>query len=274
MRPILKSLVWLLLFASLLAGAQKGPTNQAGMAGLSLTLTGCTLAGDTLRCTVEVVNPQPKAISVNIAPASVLAVTSSGWLYQGQVSASSLRLDPNKRTTLTLTFRGVKDSPGLFALIQVGEARFLGVVVPGAPKLTAKGGYCFYGRLWGFGDTWQLACHLDVSNDTGSDLLLRLNPLESFAISELGSKYAGVRVVVGEEFREYGEMADLTIPAGTVTRIGVIFDARYGQQQGFLLQKMQLVRFRVGGGFLELRDVPVKYCGQEADKPCDSWQPF
>jgi len=263
-------LFWLLASASLLAGAQKEPTNREGMAGLNLTLTECTLTGDILRCTVEVTNPQPKAISVNIPPSSVLAITSSGWLYQGQASASSLRLDPNNKTTLTLTFRGLKDPFGLFALIQVGEARFLGVVVPGAPTLTAVDGYCFY--YTSFPLARRLACHLNARNDTGSDLLLRLNPFESFVISELGSKYAGTHVVIGE--RTTDAITDVVIPARTTTRIGVVFAANYGQQSGFLLQRMQLVRFKVSGGFLELREVPVKYCGPKENEPCGSWQPF
>lgn len=268
MRRLLRFLVWFSALTLLAAVAQKGPTNQAGMVGLNLTLTGCTLSGDTLRCTVEVSNPQTKAISVNITPASVVALTASGWLYQGQVSTNSLRLGPGGKTTLTLTFRGVNNPSGLFAMIQVGEARFLGVVVPGAPRMAAQDGYCFY--------AWErLVCHLNVRNDTDTDLTLRLNPIASFVISELGATYTGKAVVLGEKRFSDREAVDVTIPARTTTRLGVVFaEAHISDQQGYLLQKMQLVRFQVSGGYFELRDVPVKYCGQNADSPCYSWQPF
>jgi len=272
MGRLLKLLVWFLAFILLAAVAQKGPTNQASMAGLNLTLKGCTLSGDTLRCTVEVSNPQTKAISANITPASVVALTASGWLYQGQASTNSLKLGPGGKTTLTLTFRGVNDPSGLFAMIQVGEARFLGVVVPGAPKMVAKDGYCFF--LSSLADS-GLVCHLNVSNDTDTDLTLRLYPRASFVVSELGAIYEGTKVVLGERLFKFNEAVDVTIPARTTTRLGVLFgEAQFGQQRGYLLQKMQLVRFQVSGGYFELRDVPVKYCGQNNDSDCYSLQPF
>ncbi|WP_157202863.1 hypothetical protein [Calidithermus chliarophilus] len=244
------------------------------MAGLNLTLQGCSLSGDTLNCTVEVANPQGKAVSLSIAPASVQALTASGWLYQGQASAGSLRLGPGGKTTLRLSFRGVDNPSGLFAMIQVGEARFLGVAVPGAPRLAARDGYCFYFDSMSFQEDGRFVCHLTVANDTDTDLKLRLDPGQSFVVTELGSRYLGTRVVLGERWHDYGSPVDLTVPARTTTRLGVVFEeARFGQQN-YPLQKVQLIRFKVGGGFLELRDAPVRYCGAEANKKCGSSQPF
>lgn len=266
--------VWLSALALLAAGAQKAPTNRAAMAGLNLTLQGCSLSGDTLNCTVEVANPQSKAVSASLTPASVQALTASGWLYQGQASAGSLRLGPGGKTTLRLSFRGVDNPSGLFAMIQVGEARFLGVMVPGAPKLVAKDGYCSYYAEHEFDRNNDLFCHLTIANDTDTDLKLRLNPNQSFVVTELGSRYLGTNVVLGERSWDDGRIVDLTVPARTTTRLGVVFDeAKYGQQ-AYLLQKVQLIRFQVGGGFLELRDAPVRYCGEEANRMCDSFQPF
>lgn len=269
MKPNPRLLVWLSALVLLATWAQQGPSNKASMAGLTLTLQGCVLDEGKLNCTVEVVNTQNKAISVNISPGSVQALTASGWLYQGQASATTLKLAPKGKTTLRLSFQGVNDSSGLFAMIQVGEARFLGVLASGTSRLAAKDGYCFY-------YTWSgnvLTCHLSVHNDTDTDVRVRLYPKESIVVSDLGATYVGTHWVVGERYND-SPVLDVSIPARTTTRLGVMFnEARFGQQN-YLPQKVQVVRFKVSGGFLELRDVPIRYCGAEEKNACNSLNPF
>lgn len=270
MRFIVKVLPWFLLVL-LGASAQQGPTNKASMAGLNLTLQGCRLSEDRLTCTVEVSNPHTKAMSATIAPNSVLALTASGWLYQGQVSTSTVRLNPGGKTTLNLTFRGVNNPTGLFAMIQVGDARFLGVLVPGATKLTAHDGYCVY---WVWGYDRGMVCHVAIANDTDSELKLRVFPNESFVITDLGARYRGDLVVLGQTGYERNQPVDITLPARTTTRIGIwLSEAKYSNQR-YLPEKVQLIRIQVGGGFIELRDAPVRYCGEDKKEPCESPQPF
>lgn len=268
MRFVLKVLPWFLLVL-LGASAQQGPTNKASMAGLNLTLQGCRLSGDILTCTVEVSNPHTKPMSTTIAPNTVLALTTSGWLYQGQVSAGTVRLNPGGKTTLNLTFRGVNNPTGLFAMIQVGDARFLGVMTPGATKLMASDGYCIY---WGPYD--GMVCHVTIANDTDADLNLRVFPNQSFVITDLGARYLGARVVLGQSQYDYNTPVDVTVPARTATRIGIRFSEANYAAQLYLPQKVQLIRIQVGGGFLELRDAPVRYCGEDGKSPCGSLQPF
>ncbi|GAA6763422.1 hypothetical protein Thermus77927_18340 [Thermus hydrothermalis] len=263
-------LVW--LSAALLATgvAQQPPSNKAVVAGLNLTLQACNLSGDVLTCTVEVQNPQDKTITLSINANSVQALTASGWLYLGQASASSLKLAPKGKATLKLTFRGVNTPSALFAMIQVGDARFRGVVVPGSLQLAAKEGYCLFYQGWSDG----LVCHLARANETDTDITLRVDPRESFVISDVGARYMGTRVVLGQTLYDYNATVDLTVPAHTTTRVGVMFVEGGLSKLSYRPEQVQMVRFKVSGGFLELRNVPVRYCGTDANEACTSLQPF
>jgi hypothetical protein len=254
------------LLAASMALGQKPPTNKSTLAGMTLTLQGCSQAAVNadLVCTVEVVNPSQKVLQAQINPSTVQALTSTGWLYQGRASTTSLQLKPGAKTTLRLVFPRVDNPTGIYAMIQVGDARFLGVVVPGAPKVTASDGFCSYLNR-GYSRPY-FACYLEVTNDTDNDLNLRLYTRESFVITESGDRFWGEFVGQGTDGNDTG---DYLIPAKGKGRLIVNF-GRY-QVPFYMMNKVQLIRFRVGAGFLEMRDARMAYCGQNADQACEGY---
>lgn len=269
MKKVVLLAFWVLVMAFSAGWAQKGPTNTSSMGGLTFSLKGCSLSGANLTCTVEVSNPNNKAISVSLPPASVQALTATGWLYQGRVSSTSVQLRPGAKTELRLTYPGVDNPTGIYSMIQVGEARFLGVVVPGAPKLAVSSGYCFFTSGAGGMTIYSgYTCILDIANDTDTDLKITLNAGQSYVVTELGSQYFGERTLIGGQYSD--AVREITIPGRTVFRVGVVF----GPREFKLYEKAQLVRFQVGGGFWEMRNVPMRYCGQQQNEACGSPEPF
>jgi len=223
--------------------------------GLKWVLDTCQLQAQVLTCTLNVENAGKSPVNLQIPGTSVMAVTSSGWLYLGQVSPNPIKLSPRQKTRATVRFNGVSQNTDFFAVIRLGEAWFTGVTIP-SEKITASNARCrFVGGP--FSDK-ILTCTLVVRNENPQDLTLTILGPNSFVTIDSGATFKGARGMGGEE------RISLIVPAKGEVGISLQFGVNdYSfRQDGYFPQKANIVRFRTIGGWIEARDVPFLYCGE------------
>lgn len=255
--------VWVLLIA-LLGGAfaQRGPTTEAMAQGLKWILESCQLQAQVLTCTVNVENMSKSLANIQIPGGTVVAVTSSGWLYQGQALPNPIKLSPGQKTKVTVRFSGLSQNTDSFAVIRLGEAWFTGITIP-SQKLTVTDSKCRFSRIQ---YDYELTCTLVVRNENPVDVTLTILGSDSFVALDSGATFKGAWGV-----REGAQRFVVVVPGQAEVGVSVYFQASYGsfQKDGYFPQKARVVRFRTVGGWIEAKDVPFLYCGENYG-PCQN----
>ncbi|MGC8905260.1 hypothetical protein [Thermus sp.] len=260
MRLIKERLVYLVLgvlaFLSAALG-QRPPSLETSAGGAKWRLEECQLKDQRLTCRIQVENPSNKPINLQVSPASIMAVSSSGWLYLGQMSPNPLNLGPAQKARVTVSFNNVTQGLSVFPLVRVGEAYFTGIALP-SEKLTASPkGWCLFDA-----NDWQhnLLCSVFVVNNSDQDVEITVIPGDSFANLDNGIPAKG-RNLPKENSNT------LVIPAKGERGFLIGFNTGYFGQPT-LPQVANLIRIRTLGGWIEAREIPFRYCGANQDERC------
>ncbi|MGC8877568.1 hypothetical protein [Thermus sp.] len=260
MRLIKERLVYLVLgvlaFLSAALG-QRPPSLETSAGGAKWRLEECQLKDQRLTCRIQVENPSNKPINLQVSPASIMAVSSSGWLYLGQMSPNPLNLGPAQKARVTVSFNNVTQGLSVFPLVRVGEAYFTGIALP-SEKLTASPkGLCLFDNDRGF-----LRCSVFLVNNNDEDVEITVIPEDSFANLDNGIPAKG-RDLPKENSNT------LVIPAKGERGFLIRFNTSYFGQPT-LPQVANLIRIRTLGGWIEVRDIPFKHCGPQQNEQCPS----
>lgn len=236
--------------------AQRGPSRESDAYGLKWVLESCQLQNRNLTCTVKVTNPGQRLLELLIPPDGVMAITSLGRLYPGQALPNFLRVNPGQTTQISLGFSGIPESTDFFPAIRVGEAFFLGVSVPiPSEKVSVSRVECGIGNL---GVAMKIKCSLTLMNHDEKDFNLLFFPGQSFTTLDTGMTHYGA----GSREAGYSDRASVLIPARGEASITVFFDANMEgfKASGYFPKRAKVLRIKVQDGWIDLRDVPFRYC--------------
>lgn len=266
MEPIKARLVPLLAFAALvflgaaLGQSQRPPSLETSAGGAKWRLEECQLKDKRLTCRIQVENPTNKPIKLQVAPASIMAVSSSGWLYLGQMSPNPVDLGPVQRARVTVTFNNVEQGLSVFPLVRVGEAYFTGIALPSERLGASPKGWCLF-NLYD-GHPYGLLCSVFVTNSNNEDVEITILPKASFASLDNGIPATGLRL-------EKEQSNTLVVPAKGERGFLIRFDSGYAGQPT-LPRAASLIRIRTLGGWIEARGIPFRYCqwSESEEGPC------